>query len=302
MEINASLSPPEAVSPIVPKHQVNLFFSVDLVNATNFKAKYPSKWVSVFVSFYELVSAAVKTAYHQETMVWKINGDEILFHFNIKDLGDVLKAPSELYKAMNGAQGDLFAKFSNMTKNHLYLQGALWIAATTNVNETQKGSPRNIRGEFLEAHSGNVDFLGADIDEGFRMATYTSQGKIVIDPKIAYLLNENEPDWVHLTSDAKAKEKVKIVDYKILKGIWGGHPFPIIWYAPNWDIDKLFHYDERHTSELAKAYILSKEESHALGNIKATFRELKFPLERIKQIEVIINNRTEENPFAKPRA
>ena len=74
MEV-ARLSPPDDINPS-PEHQVNLFFSVDLVNATKFKAKHSKEWVSIFNSFYELLLSYVQTVYQQES-IWKLNGDEI---------------------------------------------------------------------------------------------------------------------------------------------------------------------------------------------------------------------------------
>ena len=42
---------------------VFLFFSVDLVNSTQYKATNQSAWVSVFKDFYDIVGAYVKRAY-----------------------------------------------------------------------------------------------------------------------------------------------------------------------------------------------------------------------------------------------
>jgi len=275
----------------VPEHQVNLFFSVDLVNATKFKSNNKKKWVSIFADFYDFVVTAVQKKYRSDAEVWKLGGDEILFCVDIRNMEDILRAPSELYSAMNSAQGALFDRH-RVAKNNLYFQGALWIAATTDGDcNKEKNSPRNVRGKFLKNSKISEDFLGVDIDEGFRVAANTSQGKIAIDPKIAYLLNEeNELNRIKVTGDIKIEEKIRIVTYKILKGIWNERPFPIIWYAPNWDVNELFLYDELHTSELAKAYMLSNEDSRKLSNIKTVFEKLKFPLVTVKLIESILEN------------
>ena len=112
-------------SNIEPEHQVNLFFSVDLVNATKFKTENPKKWLSIFTSFYEFVIAAVKKIYDQEIMVWKLGGDEILFYHNITKLDALLRSPPTLYQAMSKAQRDLFDRHPQAKEKELYFQGAL---------------------------------------------------------------------------------------------------------------------------------------------------------------------------------
>ena len=252
------------------KADVFLFFSVDMVNATHFKTVNENGWVTVFKDFYDIVGAQVKKAYINSE-VWKYAGDEILFHIKAGNLENILHAPSRLYDAMVTAQR-LFHEKHTCAAHSLYMKSALWVAA---VSDGEALSSARRTQNICTRLSGRTDFVGVDIDEGFRMSKNAAQGKLVLDPKIAYILNKHEKS-----------ELVKIVGTDYLKGCWGGRAYPVIWYTDRWDSPDLFLYDEHNTNEFVKSYL--QNGAKEIGHIVKIFRDLGFLDVRIRQIEEII--------------
>jgi hypothetical protein len=262
------------------KAGVFLFFSVDMVNATHFKTANQTGWVSVFNDFYDMVGAQVKKAYINAE-VWKYAGDEILFYIKAGSLEDILIAPPLLYAAVTNAQ-KMFHKKYEFAAHSLFFKSALWVAAVSGGELlNSKHSTQNIYTEL----SVGLDFVGVDIDEGFRMSKNALKGKLVLDPKIAYLINKH-------SSDENVKNFTKIVGFDFLKGVWGGRAFPVIWYCDKWDSPDLFMYDEQYNNAFAKDYCKSGGEAiKSIDYIVKIFNDLGFLDQRTAQIEEIINYR-----------
>ena len=315
LDLNAILEqtiPNNQPEPIDPRHtrKVFMFFSVDLVNSTKFKSKYPNEWAGIFGRFYGCIRESVFAEY-ERAQIWKYIGDEVLFFVEIQTMSDILNAPSALHKAMGEAYAKLVRLNEKFVKNNLYFKGTLWIAPAyqyyrenfdqvLDPYEVAKELPANIyvemqlNGDIYDIESiGSVstglDFLGPNIDEGFRMAAHSLQGKIVLDPKIAFLLSENKPAF----SDS---EYAKIVDFVSLNGIWGGRKYPIIWYTSEWrDKDKLFLYDDQYENSIVCAYTANPRRTKHIRYIEKVFDDLGFPLDEIKLIKDIIAN---TSPFS----
>jgi len=87
------------------------------------------------------------------------------------------------------------------------------------------------------------------MDIGFRITKYSSRQKITLSAEYAYLLYHlSKP-----TGSSKIDDKLKIVAFKELRGIWNGRLYPIVWYYPDWDnIESSFDYDEHITNDIVK--------------------------------------------------
>ena len=263
---------------------VFLFFSVDLVNSTQFKTVYQSTWVSVFKDFYDMVGAQVKKAFINAE-VWKYVGDEVLFYIEARSLEDILKAPSMLYNAMVMAQNAFFREHG-YTSCSLYMKSALWMAA---VSDGKVSNPANYSQNIYTNLSTGLDFVGIDIDEGFRMSKNVSQGKLVLDPKIVYLLNKHIEKWRELEGQG-IEDRVRYVGFEFLKGVWQGRAYPVIWYCDKWDGPDLFLYDEHYTNPLAKEYLSNRENEKDISYINKIFGDLGFLNKRVDMIEEIVND------------
>ena len=67
---------------------------------------------------------------------------------------------------------------------------------------------------------GLIEFLGNDIDAGFRIKKETENRRMVISFELAYIL----------AKDTDYLKNIHIITYKTLRGIWQNRLYPIIWY------------------------------------------------------------------------
>lgn len=280
-------------------NEVYLFFSVDLVNSTQFKNQYPKDWPSVFGRFYDVTEELMTQAYSFEServSLWKRNGDEVLFQRKVSVLSDIVEAPKWFMNIMRRMKVQFETDNPEIAKK-LSFKGAIFLADVHNEIELSDSSedvdnikvkapklsvsvPVENGSEEVQSSTryaaGFADFLGSDIDAGFRLAKYAPREKMVVDPKIAYLVYK-QLSAVN-ASDGELS-KFKIMGFKQLKGVWGSLPFPIIWYIP--DIDKgsaAFSYRDRHLDEFISDY-------------------LHHPNSPLRQIEHIVDVHQEVNTF-----
>lgn len=133
--------------------RVFMFFSVDLVNSTQYKSER-KEWASVIKNFYDIIISSVKNKY-PDAQIWKYAGDEVLFYIEISKLDEIIKAPESLHLAMTIAQNEFYSECKG-TENFLYLKGALWLAATTSQDSVDCGEVSNI---YIALPKG-WDFIG----------------------------------------------------------------------------------------------------------------------------------------------
>ena len=95
------------------------------------------------------------------------------------------------------------------------------------------------------------DFLGPDIDIGFRLGPHVAANVLAVSAELAFILLDHE-DSMGLSG------RLRIVGYKQLKGVWRGRPYPIIWYCADWEaIRQILPYDAVLQSDLAKTAVES---------------------------------------------
>ena len=263
---------------------VFLFFSVDLINSTLFKTVNPYTWVSVFKDFYDIIGAQVKEAYINAE-IWKYVGDEVLFYIEAKNIEQVLAAPSLLYSAMARAQ-DIFHREHSHAECVLYMKSALWLAA---VSDSKNLDYMNTAPNICTNLSAGLDFIGVDIDEGFRMSANAARGKLVLDPKILYILNKYTEEGRDL-SEYNIAGNIRNVGFAFLKGVWEGRAYPVIWYCDRWDDVNLFLYDEHYTNPFVKEYLSRTDHIKDLSYIKKIVKDLGFIESKIGQIETLLED------------
>jgi hypothetical protein len=116
------------------------------------------------------------------------------------------------------------------------------------------------------------DFLGPDIDAGFRIAKFVERKRLLISAHLAGLLHRER------ASCEQIEKRLKIVSYEVLKGVWDGRRYPIIWYEDDWaNVDSSFLYDEHFSSPLIAtirtALPLTSDEQN-LDRIEKIFSDL----------------------------
>lgn len=243
------LHPPEE-----PADQGRLyaFFSFDLVNATAFKAANPGEWPLVIQKFYEFSQDQLCRKYLSAARRWKFVGDEVLFYMRLRSREDLRQLLEKTNLALQ-ATIKFLHELSPDTKTLLSVKACVWCA---HVEELPPGPlsgaearPRNIvvRNPLEGASGYQIDFLGPDIDIGFRISRYSAARRLVIGSDLAYLLYRDRGE-----QKGDVERGLRIVDFQRLKGVWDNRHHPIVWYEPSWDgIEDSFPYDAPFNDAIA---------------------------------------------------
>lgn len=229
---------------------VVLFVSFDLVNSTAFKSK-SSHWPLVINRFYGLAVSELQTlsdGFH----VWKYVGDEVLLYKQAKDSNELARDITLIFKSVNNIVDALDNSFPAF-RNFLSVKSTTWGAKVKQV------SPQDMETLKKKLDSGEVssdltnivvrpegrteataiDFLGPDVDIGFRISKFAHNRKLVVSANLVRLLG------VHSSRTSISMSNFKIVAHEELKGVWNGRPYPVVWYHERWDkIGNEFYYDE----------------------------------------------------------
>lgn len=156
-----------SISPVEPN--VILFFSVDCVGSTQLKHESRCRakssienWAPDIALFYQNFREKMQK---RGISFWKYNGDEILFFVPLKEW--VRAKDFTLYFQ------ELIQE-QNRQKTKIYVKGTAWIA----------GFP--VDNLILQTKdSDSIDFIGPDIDLGFRIASLAQKDRIAISPDLA---------------------------------------------------------------------------------------------------------------------
>lgn len=242
-----------------------LFISFDIVNSSQYKEKNRESWLKTITSiFTELKEEVFNTL--PSASLWRVIGDEIIFIIKIADLSLLSEYVEKVFTIIQGIndriENDKLSsteKLSTKDKD-IGLQGAAWLAS---VSDEAKTKNRNINeyddNVFIiydNPHKGDIrrvyEFLGNDIDTGFRIKKFTRKGRLVIGFELACFLSE----------ETQINEELYIITYKRLKGIWNNKLYPIIWYHKNLKGDKSFEdsflFDDAAEDELIQEYFENK--------------------------------------------
>ncbi len=117
-------------------------------------------------------------------------------------------------------------------------------------NKTENGTKNGITDRY--------DFLGPDMDIGFRIAKFAFHHKVVLSADFAYLLYKMLK-IKDLEIGYKIDNNLRIVSYEILKGVWDEQYYPIVWYNTDWDNEPygLFYADHKK-NDIAKRILFEK--------------------------------------------
>ncbi|WP_156918433.1 hypothetical protein [Bradyrhizobium sp. Cp5.3] len=200
------------------------------------------EWVTKFRHFYREFPIFIDSRYARALrssddyecyatngpQVWKTIGDEILFCCRVQSYEHL----SACIVAFLGALDD-YGKILDQDGKHMDVKGAGWIAAFPAPNVTveiagkdpeQTSSSDQIDEEFeLQADSSpnNFDFLGQQIDSGFRAAKNAAPDRCSLSIELAWLLAEAAHSEVF-------PAKFSYHGRHPLKGVIHDRPYPII--------------------------------------------------------------------------
>lgn len=229
----------------------------------------------------------------EEIYPWKFCGDELIYCIPVQKRKDVYRYTLAFYKTLRVL--DKKCTESNLIR----LKGSAWTAGfpvrnriiETPIPETfrKKDDSKDISEEnFLIFEYPHLDYVGPEMDIGFRIGKYTNPGLIVVSLELAYILSDAETECV-------PGERFSIINvgWEVLKGVWDEKKYPILWLKmPNtYDSSKEFDY---------KLYnFWNKEENDML---KKYDRTIKHPTKyyKKKDIKKIIKELNESFGVIKP--
>ncbi len=272
---------------LAERRSVELFFSFDIVNSTAYKTLNFTGWSQVIIAlFSEIQKRVVKKMPSAE--MWRILGDEVIFLVPIKEKDDIFIYISKIFEimidmVMQLKKGSFFDKLElhDLERDLMKMQNIISVKASALIaiigeNLKKLEQYDNIIERFkLQEGYGLFEFLGNDIDTGFRVKTNTQDRRLVIDYELAYLLSRNT-DYLR---------NIHIITYKRLKGVWQNRLYPIIWYYDDkyfegTSFDDSFYYDEIENSELVKEYLKNKTEPLLK---KEMYSDVDYALNKIMQ-------------------
>ncbi len=200
-----------------------LFMSADVVGSTAFKTKAVDEhgraaWLEAFETlFRELPLIFIgKMAAHffdaddlPESGVWKVMGDEVLFVALPTSLDDAQRVTAAFCEAVHDYDQRIHQRWP------LRIRGCCWGA--------QIGD-RNRKIEIPEMFGGTdgrpyLDFLGPDIDLGFRLSSHSGPGETIVSPNLVESF---------AGADEQRGLRFHYLGEKALKGVCGGQPFPLV--------------------------------------------------------------------------
>lgn len=216
--------------------KVFLFVSFDLCNSTRLKTREEA--------WFNIIGILLKKQF-QAMHLWKFNGDEVIFCAEVNSLDYICGIIEKAYFHLQ----TLRTEMNNISsKEDICLKSTIWIAKT-HLNECSLAN--NCKFDL----NGNVEFVGSNIDEGFRLTKCSSNQKVVIDPKIIYLFlnaifyykNSSESKWIInpfyksicenqevsmkiISKIGDVLDKIHYMGSVVCKGVWEERPYPIYWY------------------------------------------------------------------------
>jgi hypothetical protein len=293
-----------------------LFYSFDLVNATQFKDRNPRDWVEKFQYFYtRLQEKITEAAYfvNADTVspsikLWKSIGDELVFYQRVHSEKDLFFAPVLAYRIVDDFSNWMKEAFRNNLDelNILGLKSAVWVA---HLNSELNEQVKNIIVQIDRFGNGErpnelqpdlpVDFLGPDIDLGFRLTKFTYKSRVVISADLAYFLRFFSSRIMYWSVTEKGNpilgpydvsKRLKIINFEKLKGVWNNRYYPIIWYCEDWL--KFSSYEEHLDFPLSK--LLWEKKHYKIEYLDEVFKEANSR-ERFREMKQLIKELAHKN-------
>ena len=200
---------------------LRLFLSVDIAGSTAYKAKFAGAkdvgWLRVFESFFQifpivLIGQVAVEFFDEETLptlrVWKVLGDEMIFTSEPASARDMVLLLRALFNAMARYEAQHFGEL------RMQLKAAAWLA---------RFPEPNIEIEIPEMSHGvtYIDYLGPDIDLGFRICSFAQPSAIAVSVDLLEQLLSAEAVFdFYRGGDA------------LLPGVNHDRPYPILWIRP----------------------------------------------------------------------
>lgn len=294
---------------------VLLFFSFDIVNSSLYKTVNYYGWSIVIDSILSLIRNYVKSRI-KSAEVWRVLGDEIIFIVKICDKVALFEYIEIIYDTLTiycGSieDGTLFEDMDEISdvvtelvklQDVISLKSTAWIANVTDKKAIKENKLKNkyIENVFEEIEENPYykfyEFMGIDIDTGFRLSKETRAGRLTLSFELAYLMA--------LERNGNYVKKLNIVSYRRMKGVWNNSVYPIIWYYDkakhnNVSFPRSMPFDAIEQDDLYVEYFGKKKfadymYTDAKGALKKICKDRKLK-NKIENIERVIEKDASEN-------
>ena len=202
--------------------EVVLFMSADVVGSTAFKGQHAADsaiWLEAFATLFkelplvfmgELGMAFLDEEDMPEAGVWKVMGDEVIFVTLPRSAREAMLATRAFVRTVRDYDERLAKRWP------LRIRGACWAAELGRRNR-QIDIPEMFGGSDGEPYR---DFLGPDVDTGFRLSAHSGHGEVIVSPNLVEAIAAAQSAAPQLCFHHFAD--------KSLKGVIAGQPFPLI--------------------------------------------------------------------------
>lgn len=242
----------EKIKKIEPTFQgIILFFSYDFVNSTYYKTQNVAKWMDIFNDVFGDLNDRVMEAM-PGAVIWRILGDEIIYVVNVNNEDTLCEYIRLIYKILFEEN-----KWLDKKKIELSFKCAAWIGLVSNQDKSEFYN-RTLQYDIDLAHGRSIfEFIGNDIDAGFRIKQKTFSGQLILSFELASLYIQK----------IQQNEQIIILGYSELKGIWNGRLYPIIiYYDKKYFFQKNYMdtlpYDIVHANSLIAQYYAKIEKTY----------------------------------------
>ncbi len=171
-----------------PVRSLNLFFAFDIVNSTAYKDIDYLHWPAVTIKLFESIQGDV-IKYIQNAQVWKSIGDELVFVVPINSEEQIFSYIDSVFhilyeKSSSLRRGDFFDTvfYEDTNENEaelakylsiISLKAAAWLAVINDDVKTPEPFDCFRVSYMLPSNRELIDFIGNDIDAGFRIKQQT---------------------------------------------------------------------------------------------------------------------------------
>lgn len=277
---------------------IELFFSFDIVNSSSYKDINYLEWPDVLTKLLTDIQKEI-TKDIPGAQLWRVLGDEIIFFVTIKDIEEIYTVVDAVYSVLVKSNIKLHNGKSNEEDGNFYkkssilgVQAAAWIAIIAKEEKKFEMYDNIFKRYRINGVQQINEFLGQDIDTGFRIKKETQKRRLVLSLELAKILSDK----------TEYLSKLKIITYKKLKGIWNDRLYPIIWYHDETisgvEFEDSFYYDETTYSPLSKEYFLNREKDE--GDLASyMFLNTRKALEKIIKDQNLENKMVRINEIIK---
>jgi hypothetical protein len=233
-----------------------LFLSVDMVGSTEFKARFTGQgaeaWLGIFKTFFTsfplMVAGQVGHAFLEDDAtpaisVWKVMGDEVVFVCEPGSPEELTTMVVTVLRTMALYEERHFGQLP------LRLKGTAWLA---------EFDDQNIEIEIPELSSGDgqhVDFIGPDIDLGFRIGKFARPGIMVVSLDVLEAM---------LGAANADRAAFYLMGREALKGVMFGRSYPIVWMLEAGGRMGFLPWEVEQDPVLAKAMVTRQAEADEL--------------------------------------